>query len=222
MTSPRRVSTLRAMQDTPFTLRFRLGSIPVVVEPWFWIMAFAMGPNFRGPSIVLWVLVVFVSILVHELGHAAASRAFGARASIRLHSFGGLTFPDRRLTRGQDILMTLAGPGAGFALAAIAYAVQWQFPLLMLTPNTATVLTSLLWVNVVWGIVNLFPVPPLDGGHVALALAGPRHERKARMVAVAVSAAIVVLSLSSGQTFRAIMFGLLGYQNLQHLTRASR
>lgn len=210
------------MQDPPFTLRFRLGPIPVVIEPWFWVMSFVMGGNFLGPKILLWVLVVFVSILVHELGHAMASRAFGAQASIRLHSFGGLTFPDRRLTRNQDIAMTLAGPGAGFALAAVAYVVQWQFPLLMLTPHAGEVLTWLLWVNVVWGIVNLLPVPPLDGGHVALAFAGPRRERGARILAVAVSIGVVVLALKFGQTFQAIMFGLLGYQNLQHLNRASR
>ena len=36
-----------------FTLRFRLGSIPVVIEPWFWVMALVMGSNLHNPDILL-------------------------------------------------------------------------------------------------------------------------------------------------------------------------
>src|SRR5262245_47892464 len=100
--------------EQSLTLRFKLGPIPVVIEPWFWAMARMMGGGFRGPEILLWVLVVFVSILVHELGHALATRLFGGKAWIRLHSFGGLTYPDRKFSRWRQIAVLLAGPFAGF------------------------------------------------------------------------------------------------------------
>lgn len=205
-----------------FTLRFRLGSIPVVIEPWFWVMALVMGSNLRGPDILLWVGVVFVSILVHELGHAAASRAFGAQARIRLHGFGGLTYPDRKLKRSHEILMTLAGPFAGFALAGVVYGLLYQFPWLALSPKVGVLASLALSVNLWWGVINLLPVPPLDGGHVALALAGPRHERSVRVLALVVSGLIVAWSLSEGSFYRAALFGMLGFQNLQLMTRTSR
>ncbi len=208
--------------ENNLTLRFRLGRIPVVIEPWFWVMALVMGSNLRGPDILLWVGVVFVSILVHELGHAVASRAFGAKAWIRLHSFGGLTYPDRRLTRGQEVLMTLAGPFAGFALAGLVYLTQWQFPWVMLSPRGGLLLSLAFTVNLWWGLINLLPVPPLDGGHVALSLAGPRRERAVRIAAVAVSGLIVAWSLMQGSIYRALLFGMLGYQNLQQVTRTAR
>jgi stage IV sporulation protein FB len=208
--------------ENNLTLRFRLGNIPVVIEPWFWVMALVMGSNLRGPDILLWVGVVFVSILVHELGHAVASRAFGARAWIRLHSFGGLTYPDRKLKRSHEILMTLAGPFAGFALAGLVYGALWQFPWLALSPKAGTLLSLAFSVNFWWGIINLLPVPPLDGGHVALALAGPRNERSVRIFATIVAGLIVAWSLSEGSIYRAVLFGMLGYQNLQLVTRTAR
>lgn len=204
------------------TLRFRLGSIPVVIEPLFWLMAFIMGSNLRGPAIVLWVGVVFVSILVHELGHALASRAFGARAWIRLHSFGGLTYPDRKLKRSHEILMTLAGPFAGFALAGLIIGVSRQFPMILAAPNVALLLSLAVQVNVVWGLMNLLPVPPLDGGHVALALGGPRHERNVRIVAVVVCAALVAWAISDQSLYRVVLFGSLGYENFKHISRVAR
>lgn len=207
------------MQPDSLNLRFRIGRIPVVVEPWFWVMAFVMGSHLRGPAIVLWVAVVFVSILVHELGHALLTRHFGASAWIRLHSFGGLTYPDRKLRRSQEIAMTAAGPFFGFGLAAIAFALLRYVPALSYSPVGFQVLQMVYVVNLWWGIINLLPVPPLDGGHIALAVGGPRRERAVRILAVAVAGAVVVWSLSEGAIYRAVLFGLLGYQNLQLVSR---
>lgn len=204
------------------TLRFRLGRIPIEVDPLFWLMAVVMGSNLRGPAIVLWVLVVFVSVMVHELGHAFASIAFGARARIKLHSMGGLTFPDRKLKRSHEILMTLAGPFAGFALAAIAYGVRAQFPSVYMSPNGWMLLSLLVSVNFWWGVINLLPVPTLDGGHVALALGGPRYHHAVRVLAVVVAGVVVAWSVSEGSMYRAVLFGVLGYQNLQVITGTAR
>lgn len=204
------------MDTSALELRFRIGSIPVVVEPWFWLSALIFNAHdMQGPRIVIWLLIFFVSVLVHELGHALATRAFGARATIRLHSFGGLTQPSRGLSRWRSIAMTLAGPGAGFALGALAMLVLHLAP--GLTPLARWTLQRLMLVNFFWGVINLLPIPPLDGGHVLLGVLGRRHERAARIIAVVVAGLVVLYGLSSGSVFLAILFGLLAFQNVQTL-----
>ena len=71
--------------------------------------------DLSGARLPLWLGILFVSILIHELGHALTARLFGARAWVQLYSFGGLAHPDRPLPKWRAIAMTLAGPFAGFA-----------------------------------------------------------------------------------------------------------
>ncbi len=108
-------------------LRFRLGSIPVLVHPGHLLFALALGlsdARVRRPSgcqpaavVAVWIVLVFVSVLFHELGHAVAFRAFGYRSTIQLLMFGGVTTPetDRPLPWGKDVVTTLAGPIFGVA-----------------------------------------------------------------------------------------------------------
>jgi Zn-dependent protease len=204
------------MDTSALELRFKVGSIPVVVEPWFWLSGLLLNMSeLQGPRIALWLLIFFASVLVHELGHALASIAFGARASIRLHSFGGVTMPSRGLTRWRTVAMTLAGPGAGFALGAVALAALRFGP--VLPPIALWSLQRLAMVNFIWGVMNLLPVPPLDGGHVLLGVLGRRHERTARIIAVVAAALVAVYGVSVSQTFVAILFGLFAWQNIQTL-----
>jgi Zn-dependent protease len=209
------VASANPVQD--FTLRFRLGSIPVVIEPWFWAMALFTGANQRGPDVVLWVIVVFVSIMVHELGHAVFSRLFGASAWIRLYSFGGLTYPDRTLPRLRSIAMSLAGPFAGFALAGLVYAILWQFPWVFMQPKVHTLLSMFLWVNLSWGVMNLLPVPPLDGGHVLLDALGPKRKTMGHTIGMVVCALVVVYGLMKHELSIVGLFGMFGYSNYQIL-----
>ena len=60
-------------------LNFQLFGIPVRVHPLFWLIAVLLGISGdpQPAEILLWVVAVFVSILVHELGHALTMRAFG-------------------------------------------------------------------------------------------------------------------------------------------------
>jgi Zn-dependent protease len=208
------------MDTSGLELRFRIGSIPVIVEPWFWLSGLMFNmQSMEGPRIVLWLLVFFVSVLVHELGHALAIHAFGARASIRLHSFGGLTHPSRNLSRWRSVAMTLAGPGAGFVLGGLALLTLRLVP--TLPPLAYWTVERLMIVNFFWGVMNLLPIPPLDGGHVLLGVLGRRYERTARIIAVAFAGLVVLYGLSSGQLFLTIMFGLLAFQNIQTLRAMS-
>ena len=69
--------------ETPYDLRFSLLGIPVRIHPLFWAVTAVLGfrMNERNlPMVVVWVACVFVSILVHEYGHALMARNFGQLA----------------------------------------------------------------------------------------------------------------------------------------------
>src|SRR5512147_2302977 len=78
---------------TRYDLRFSIAGIPVTVHPLFWLIALLLGSSGDLLLIPIWVAVVFISILIHELGHAFAFRRFGQRSQIILHFAGGLTVP---------------------------------------------------------------------------------------------------------------------------------
>jgi stage IV sporulation protein FB len=158
-------------QSTPFDLKFRLGSIPVRVSPWFWVVNGLLGMQFYmnagGLAILLiWVAVVFFSILIHELGHALLYRLFGSPAAILLHGFGGLAFGNELNSPVKRILVSLAGPFAQFLLAGVVFisALATNWP--AINPYTSATFGFLLWVNIVWAIFNLLPILPLDGGNI--------------------------------------------------------
>jgi len=129
-------------------------------------------------SISAWVLAVTVSIIIHELGHALTAKYFGSNPEITLHSMGGLTSHNRVPTRAKDMMIIAAGPGAGFLFIGIL------FLIMMATGTDLSTKTSVPWVswqpfdvvfteklffymayiNIGWGLINLFPVLPLDGG----------------------------------------------------------
>src|SRR3954464_9130641 len=74
-------------------LHFRVFGFPVRVHPLFWIVSLLMGLG-SGPAdpqrTLVWVAVVFVSVLLHELGHGSVQKFYGGHPWITLYSFGGL------------------------------------------------------------------------------------------------------------------------------------
>lgn len=238
---------------TRYDLRFSIAGIPVTVHPLFWLIALLLGSSGDILLLPIWVAVIFVSILVHELGHALAFRRFGQRSQIVLHFAGGLTIPEPvswggrfasvALSPNEQIVVSLAGPGAGFLLAALVIAIvtlaggsvitTWllgfiPLPLTALVPfggRVVTVLISmLLWVNIFWGLINLAPVYPLDGGNVTrnvLLQADPLDGvRKSLWVSVIAGALVAIAGLVFFRSlFMALLFGLLAFQSYQALQR---
>src|SRR5262245_44712779 len=103
--------------------------IHVRVHPFFWLIACLLGADYLerlGPVyLLLWVACMFVSILVHELGHVVMGRAFGARGHIVLYSFGGLAIGSSDLPRRwQRVAVLFAGPFAGFLLFGMVYVAE--------------------------------------------------------------------------------------------------
>lgn len=197
------------------TLRFRLGRIPVSVEPWFWLTTLLLAGGLPGPFLAVWVLVVFASVLAHELGHALTSRHFGASSSIRLYGLGGLASRDRPLSRWQSLAVTLAGPGAGFLLGGVIWLVHRALP--PMTPGVEFLFRSLEYANLGWGLINLAPVLPLDGGHAMELLLKLRGTARARQISVGVAGVLAVLALGSGSFGLVLFFGALAVYNYQQL-----
>lgn len=208
-------------------VRFQIAGIPVTVQPVFWILAVLLGlGTFTGFELAIWVAVVFVSVLVHELGHAFMVRASGIRPLVVLHAFGGLTsWEDRRGMRPQRrVLVTLAGPIAGFALAFVAWVLFHQTPLGESDRSIRIALGALVWVNVIWGIFNLVPIRGLDGGQAVEGILQIVAPKRARWIAEAVfiitGAAAIVYGIASGHIFIALVAAFLTFGGL--MPRPSR
>jgi Zn-dependent protease len=199
---------------------------PIRVHPLFWVLTAAMGWSAftsRGLTyLLLWVACVFVSILVHELGHAFMGRAFGSQSHIVLYSFGGLAIGSNSLRdRWQRIAVSFAGPLAGFLLFfAVLLAVAvfepdqvgplvndilWVVgldlkgvgPFLLQPPMAGKAVEYLVWINLFWGLLNLLPIWPLDGGQISHELctwASPDNGTRAALSISAVVAGLFALN----------------------------
>jgi len=203
-------------------LRFRLGSFPVAVYPSFLVAAALLGYAFMDDwtTLLLWIVVVFVSVLVHELGHAVVGLALGGRPEIRLEGFGGVTFPrlPQRPSAGKQIVLSVAGPLAGLALGFAAWALGKLLPPDPGSP-AATVLLLFRVTSVDWAVLNLLPVIPLDGGHVLQAVIEGLRRKPSAALASWISAVVAgCIALAAwrvlGQPYIAIWFALFAFQNV--------
>lgn len=237
--------------STQYDLRFSITGIPVRVHPLFWLVALLLGSSGALIEIPIWIIVIFISILIHELGHAFALRSYGLNSQIVLHFAGGLTIPEAapwgtgwaRVSPSpkQEIVISLAGPFTGFIFASLVMLMVvvsggtlvtskllgfLPLPLTALMPFGGTVLsifvTMLLWVNVFWGLINLLPVFPLDGGQVTRNLLIQYDPwdgvRKSLWVSVVTGGIIAVLGLIALRSvYMAVLFGFLAFQSYQSL-----
>ena len=237
---------------TPYDLNFRLFGFSIRIHPLFWLGAALLGANTLDAGLhflLIWIVVVFLSILVHELGHAVAFRRFGSDSHIVLWMFGGLAVPYSAVSgRVRRIIVYLAGPLAGFMLLGVVYGTH------RLTGwggrhgiEIAHLYAWLFLVNLYWGIFNLLPVFPLDGGQVARELCEAKWRGRGLVVAlkisIAVAGGVAIYSLlcwfemknqggpitdnlpwwvPRGSIFTAILFALLAVQNYQFLQQVAR
>lgn len=145
-------------------------------------------------------LALFLSVLIHELGHSVVGQRYGLKIkNITLWILGGMAqferIPQRR---GIEAVMAIAGPLTSFLLAGAAWV------LFHLTPVTLGevrfILAYLMYMNLVLAIFNLLPALPLDGGRVLRSLLALRMSYlKATHLAAATS------------KFLAIILGLMGF-----------
>lgn len=210
----------------PVRTGFRVGGIPVRVEPSFFLLVLFVAFSRDLASLAVWAGVVFVGVLGHELGHAFVYRAFGKEPRIELVAMGGLTWAvgGPALSAARQLAVSLAGPGAGFGLGALAYAARHSDSPLLDHRLVQVALADLLFVSVVWGVLNLVPILPLDGGRVMQSLLDMvtkgRGERPALAISVLVGAAGGVAALVFGQVFIALFAGFFVFMNAKAWSRS--
>ncbi|GAB6164961.1 site-2 protease family protein [Thermostilla marina] len=230
--------------DTGYDLYFSIAGVPVRVHPFFWLVAVLLGMNASDLfGLLAWIAAMFLAVLVHELGHAWAMRWYGHAPSIMLYGLGGLTrFGPRVDTRAPRptvagrVFISFAGPAAGFTFAAVvtaaALAAGYRPDVFLGLPYGVMIVVQgisspfvlmfvnyLLFVNVAWGLLNLMPIIPLDGGQILRELLvawDPWNGlRKAFAVSTATAVCLAVLFVLSGQWFIAILFGYLAFSGFQ-------
>jgi hypothetical protein len=200
---------------------FTLAGIPVYVRASFFVVTVMLGAT-KGAtpqSIALWVAIVFVSVLAHEVGHAFMGRAFGLQPSVQLVGMGGLTSWEggRNVGPGRSLLISLAGPAVGISigggallLGALRHAAS---------PLAAEAAWDIVWVNLGWGLLNLVPMMPLDGGNAMRAVLGlvklGDAELLARGVSIAVGLGVGVLALSAGALWPVLLIAMYTMQNIK-------
>jgi stage IV sporulation protein FB len=211
-------------EPTSFDLRMHIFRIPVRVHPSFWIIAAALGWNGEEPQLTLiWVLCVFGSILIHELGHALMAEALGWRSDILLYAFGGLAFSDRWAGRTptKDIFVSIAGPAAQFCLLPLLMLASWGLLQSGLEVHKYVhyALIYLWFINLIWPILNLMPVLPLDGGQIMqslLELFGVRDPvSPALVVSIIVGGLLAYASYSLAGGTGGMLFIFLTIMNIQ-------
>jgi len=128
----------------------------------------------RVPELEYWILgaitslLLFASVLIHELAHSFVAQARGINAkSITLFIFGGVSnLGGDAKDSTTEFVVAIVGPLTSFVLAAISFAAASVID----EPRVAIVLSYLFFINLTLGIFNLVPGFPLDGGRVLRAI----------------------------------------------------
>ena len=231
-------------RPTPLDVTFGLFGVPVRVSGWFWAGAAFFGwPLASGQAagepaglfvahLLMTAVCILVSILVHEMGHALAARACGMEWAVVLLMFGGLAFGPSRpgVKWWQHVLIALAGPFAQFALLAAVgtgtfAALAGGSAAEDFSPLVLTAWFALVYVNLIWPVLNLLPIFPLDGGQALRAVLSRflRGDGVLWTARVGLAACVLtgVLALSMRATYGLIVLGFLGVQNWQLMQAAS-
>jgi Zn-dependent protease len=181
------------------------------------------GGSLRGP--VAFLVAAFIAVLVHELGHAlAVHRLTGQHAAIVIGFFGGYTLYMGTERPRAKLIISLAGPFAGFVLGAAG----WILALALDTghagwPPWAFAAGDSIWLltlqiivlaSFYWGLLNLVPAYPLDGGQALRALlslfgmAPGRARMITRRLAVGIVIAVAIWVLKTHQSSFLLFIGV--------------
>jgi len=202
-------------------MKFRLPPhIPVRVTLGFWITAailgFLLSMNLVG--MLVWVGIIFISVLIHEYGHAITSYIFGQHPHIELVPFGGLTYPEgKKIAKWKEFIVVFNGPLFGFGIFVVTY-LMLKSPAIAQSKG-AGILTVIRNVNLFWTVVNLLPVLPLDGGHllriICQSIFKARGLKIALMTSLLISVGFCLTFFLVGYFLIGAIFILFAFQNFE-------
>lgn len=203
-------------------IRFRLFDFPIFIHWFFWVNCALLGGALQADSpermqaLIGLLLMAALSVLIHELGHALVMRHYGDRqVGIVLYAFGGLARGSRWLSRWEDVAVSLAGPflqlGAGLAMHVLLS--LWH-------PSWGVghyVLICFRDISLFWAVLNLLPIIPLDGGHVASALFGSSNRLSALKLSLGCAVIMTFIAFQFLGLISVLFFGLFAWNNYKEL-----
>ncbi|MFT3710173.1 MAG: M50 family metallopeptidase [Archangium sp.] len=174
---------------------------------------------------LVWALLVSLSLVVHEVGHAVFMRTFGAQPHVHLLGLGGRTLLEKpvQFEWWQELIIALAGPGASLALGVFA-------GLIALLPNAPEPLvyfaTGLAKGNLWWAAINLLPIPGLDGATLSSVfltrVLGRPGYLVAQLLSLALAGFFLLITLAGGQWVGAVLVGLIVMRTLMNIAAFRR
>ena len=212
----------------------RILGIPIGVNyTWFvalWLLTWSLArtyyprrfPGFDGQTYLLMGLasavLLFASVVVHELGHAIAARRYGIRTrSIVLFLFGGVAQIGREPpTPASELVVAAAGPATSLLLGGVC----WILARFTAGSALGAIITYLAWINATLAVFNLIPGFPLDGGRMLRALLwratgslerATRFAARGGQVVALLLIALGVLGLFMGNVTGGVWFILIGW-----------
>ena len=154
--------------------------IPVYISPYWFVIAAVfsiiyandlsstISGNTRYIVAAAFVILLYLSVLVHELAHSVVARGYGLPVRrIVLNPLGGVSEIEREApTPGREFAVAGAGPALSLVLAAIGWGLSQLAPYGV----TGALIRQLMVANIIVGIFNLLPGLPLDGGRMLRAV----------------------------------------------------
>ena len=214
---------------TAGTIRgFNLFGVPVRLHFTFvllviFLVVTDLGAHQTNGSYALFLVGLFASVLLHEMGHAFVGRRFGVRTTeIVMFPIGGLSRMERMLQPTEELLIAIAGPAVNlllsFGIFVYMYSMHLAVPIRLadlLQPTDANALARLAYGNLVLAGFNLLPAFPMDGGRILRALLSyirPEDEatRLAAWLGRMLAISIALYGLLSPQ-FMLVFFALFIY-----------
>ncbi len=169
------------------------------------LLFIGIGGKQSGATTALYILALFASVLLHEVGHTLVAKHYGIRTiEIVMFPIGGVSRPERAPKAREELWIALAGPLVNFLIAAGLLAWMWTrtgwIALEQLRePTDANLAERIALGNLLLFVFNLLPAYPMDGGRILRSfLALRRPEEEATRIAA-----------GAGQSL-AILLGLLG------------
>jgi stage IV sporulation protein FB len=207
-------------------VNFRFLNIPVHIAPTFWIFFLLFTNLYRECSIEGLILggVLIFSLLVHEYGHAFTALYFGAQPEIILEAFGGhARYNSFKMTLKQQFLITLNGPLLESLLIVLPFSLL-KSGIFEDHYYIQYFLSATMRLNLLWCLLNLLPVLPLDGGHLLSYLLMTRFGSRGQKASLIIGMCCVLCVVPYLYLHDFFFFGtfllLLGFQNYQMLKKA--
>ena len=172
---------------------------------WLAVIFYRQGGAEAAWQGTIFIVLIFLCVLLHELGHVFAARRYGVKTrDVTLWPFGGISSMERMPDKpSEELIVAVAGPAVNVAIAAVL--ILWLGPrfdlenLTKIEDPVVSLAVKLAAANIILVVFNLIPAFPMDGGRVLRAILAMRMG----------NARATERAATIGQGF-AIVFGILG------------